>query len=145
MRFTREAIQAFRSGVEAYLLEIFEKANLACMHAGRCTSTKGRSYREAYIGSRHHSWLYPGGQSGLEDGHPQVQSQEDHLQASQDKGGHLMCQVKEDCPSSQRWLQEVPPGCAVDSDGEHHSCHPGFMRNIEYSTSRAHFGSSCMY
>ena len=29
MNFTREAIQAFRSGAEAYLLEIFEKANLA--------------------------------------------------------------------------------------------------------------------
>ena len=37
MRFTREAIQAFRSGAEAFLLEIFEKANLACMHGGRCT------------------------------------------------------------------------------------------------------------
>ena len=37
MRFTREAIQAFRSGAEAYLLEIFEKANISCMHAGRCT------------------------------------------------------------------------------------------------------------
>ena len=37
MRFTREAIQAFRSEAEAYLLEIFEKANIACMHAGRCT------------------------------------------------------------------------------------------------------------
>ena len=37
MRFTREAIQAFRSGAEAYLLEIFEKANLACMRASRCT------------------------------------------------------------------------------------------------------------
>ena len=37
MRFTREAIQAFRSGAEAYLLEIFEKANLACMHASCCT------------------------------------------------------------------------------------------------------------
>ena len=37
MRFTKEAIQAFRSRAEAYLLEIFEKANLACMHAGRCT------------------------------------------------------------------------------------------------------------
>ena len=37
MRFTREAIQAFQSGAEAYLLEIFEKANIACMHAGRCT------------------------------------------------------------------------------------------------------------
>ena len=37
MRFTKEAIQAFRSGAEAYLLEFFEKANLACMHVGRCT------------------------------------------------------------------------------------------------------------
>ena len=37
MRFTRKAIQAFQSGAEAYLLEIFEKANIACMHAGRCT------------------------------------------------------------------------------------------------------------
>ena len=37
MRFTREAIQAFWSEAEAYLLEIFEKANIACMHAGRCT------------------------------------------------------------------------------------------------------------
>ena len=37
MRFTREAIQAFRSGAEVYLLEILEKANLACMHAGHCT------------------------------------------------------------------------------------------------------------
>ena len=37
MRFTREAIKAFRSGAEAYLLEIFEKANLACMHTGHCT------------------------------------------------------------------------------------------------------------
>ena len=37
MRFTREAISAFQSGAEAYLLEIFEKANIACMHAGRCT------------------------------------------------------------------------------------------------------------
>ena len=37
MRFTREAIQAFQSGAEAYLLEIFEKANIACMHAGRYT------------------------------------------------------------------------------------------------------------
>ena len=37
MRFTREAIQAFRSRAEVYLLEIFEKANLACMHAGCCT------------------------------------------------------------------------------------------------------------
>ena len=37
MRFTKEAIQALRSGVEAYLLEILEKSNLACCHAGRCT------------------------------------------------------------------------------------------------------------
>ena len=37
MRFTREAIQAFQSGAEVYLLEIFKKANIACMHAGRCT------------------------------------------------------------------------------------------------------------
>ena len=37
MRFTREAIQAFRSGAETYLLEIFEKANLAYMHGGPCT------------------------------------------------------------------------------------------------------------
>ena len=37
MRFTKEAIQALWSGVEAYLLEVFEKANLACRHAGRCT------------------------------------------------------------------------------------------------------------
>ena len=37
MHFTKEAIQALRSGAEAYLLEIFEKANLACQHAGRCT------------------------------------------------------------------------------------------------------------
>ena len=37
MRFTKEAIQALRSSAEAYLLEIFEKANLACRHAGRCT------------------------------------------------------------------------------------------------------------
>ena len=34
MRFTREAIQAFWSGAEAYLLEIFEKANIACMLEG---------------------------------------------------------------------------------------------------------------
>ena len=37
VRFTKEAIQTFRSGAEAYLLEIFEKAKLACMHAGQCT------------------------------------------------------------------------------------------------------------
>ena len=37
MRFTKEAIQALRSASEAYLLEIFKKANLACQHAGRCT------------------------------------------------------------------------------------------------------------
>ena len=37
MRFTKEAIQALRSSAEAYLLEIFEKANLAYRHAGRCT------------------------------------------------------------------------------------------------------------
>ena len=37
MRFTKKAIQALRSSTEAYLLEIFEKANLACWHAGRCT------------------------------------------------------------------------------------------------------------
>ena len=37
MRFTKEAIQALRSGAEAYLLEILEKSNLACRHAGRCT------------------------------------------------------------------------------------------------------------
>ena len=37
MRFTKEALQALRSGAEAYLLEILEKANLACGHAGRCT------------------------------------------------------------------------------------------------------------
>ena len=37
MRFTKEAIQALRSGAEAYLLEILEKSNLACCHAGRCT------------------------------------------------------------------------------------------------------------
>ena len=36
-RFTKEALQALRSGAEAYLLEILEKANLACGHAGRCT------------------------------------------------------------------------------------------------------------
>ena len=35
--FTLEAIQAFLSGVEAYLLEIFGKANIACMHASCCT------------------------------------------------------------------------------------------------------------
>ena len=37
MRFTKEAIQALRSAGEAYLLEVLEKANLACRHAGRCT------------------------------------------------------------------------------------------------------------
>ena len=37
MRFTKEALQALKSGAEAYLLEILEKANLACGHAGRCT------------------------------------------------------------------------------------------------------------
>ena len=37
MRFTKEALQALRSGAEAYLLEILEKANLACGHAGCCT------------------------------------------------------------------------------------------------------------
>ena len=37
MRFTKEALQALRSGAEAYLLEVLEKANLACGHAGRCT------------------------------------------------------------------------------------------------------------
>ena len=37
MRFTKEAIQALRSSAEAYLLEILEKSNLACRHAGRCT------------------------------------------------------------------------------------------------------------
>ena len=37
VRFTKETIQALQSGAEAYLLEIFEKANLACMHAGWCT------------------------------------------------------------------------------------------------------------
>ena len=37
MRFTKEAIQALRSGAEAYLLEILEKSNLACHHVGRCT------------------------------------------------------------------------------------------------------------
>ena len=37
MSFTREAIKAFRSRAEAYLLEIFEKANLAYMHASHCT------------------------------------------------------------------------------------------------------------
>ena len=37
MWFTRKAIQAFRSGTEAYLLEIFEKAKFACRHAGHCT------------------------------------------------------------------------------------------------------------
>ena len=37
MHFTKEAIQALRSGAEAYLLEILEKSNLACRHAGRCT------------------------------------------------------------------------------------------------------------
>ena len=37
VRFTQEAIQAFWSGAKAYLLEIFKKANLACMHTGRCT------------------------------------------------------------------------------------------------------------
>ena len=37
MRFTRESIQTFQSEAEAYLLEIFEKANITCMHAGRCT------------------------------------------------------------------------------------------------------------
>ena len=37
MRFTKEAIQALRSSAEAYLLEIFEKGNLTCRHAGHCT------------------------------------------------------------------------------------------------------------
>ena len=37
MHFTKEAIQALRSAGEAYLLEVLEKANLACRHAGRCT------------------------------------------------------------------------------------------------------------
>ena len=37
MRFTKEAIQALRSSGEAYLLEIFDKGNLACRHAHRCT------------------------------------------------------------------------------------------------------------
>ena len=37
MRFTKEAIQALRSAGEAYLLEVLEKANLACRHARRCT------------------------------------------------------------------------------------------------------------
>ena len=37
VRFTREAFQALWSRAEAYLLEIFEKANLACIHAGQCT------------------------------------------------------------------------------------------------------------
>ena len=37
MHFTKEAIQALRSGAEAYLLEILEKSNLAYRHAGRCT------------------------------------------------------------------------------------------------------------
>ena len=37
MRFTKEAIQALQSSAEAYLLEIFEKANLACRYDGRCT------------------------------------------------------------------------------------------------------------
>ena len=36
MCFTKEAIQALRSSAEAYLLEILEKSNLACCHAGRC-------------------------------------------------------------------------------------------------------------
>ena len=36
MCFTKEAIQAL-SSAKAYLLEIFEKGNLACRHAGRCT------------------------------------------------------------------------------------------------------------
>ena len=36
MRFTKEAIQALRSVAEAYLLEIFEKGNLAYWHARRC-------------------------------------------------------------------------------------------------------------
>ena len=37
MRFKKEAIQALQSSAEAYLLEVFEKANLACQHDGRCT------------------------------------------------------------------------------------------------------------
>ena len=37
MCFTKEAIQTLRSGAKAYLLEILEKSNLACRHAGRCT------------------------------------------------------------------------------------------------------------
>ena len=37
MCFTKEAIQALRSAGEAYLLEVLEKANLACRHARRCT------------------------------------------------------------------------------------------------------------
>ena len=37
VRFTKEAIQALRSGAAAYLLAIFKRANLACMHAGWCT------------------------------------------------------------------------------------------------------------
>ena len=37
MCFTKEAIQALRSAGEAYLLEVLEKANLVCRHAGRCT------------------------------------------------------------------------------------------------------------
>ena len=37
MRFTKEATQALRSRAESYLLEIFQKANLACCHARRCT------------------------------------------------------------------------------------------------------------
>ena len=37
IHFTKEAIQALRSSAEAYLLEILEKSNLACHHAGICT------------------------------------------------------------------------------------------------------------
>ena len=36
MCFTKEAIQALRSSGKAYLLEIFQKANLPCRHARQC-------------------------------------------------------------------------------------------------------------
>ena len=37
VQFTWEVIQAFWSGAEAYLGEIFEKANIGYMHASQCT------------------------------------------------------------------------------------------------------------
>ena len=72
MRFTKEAIQALRSSGEAYLLEIFEKANLACRHAGRCTlQPKDIRLVRRVLDHDVSMGLYGGSPPGLQAGFPE--------------------------------------------------------------------------